>query len=476
MRSALRTFATTALLVAAASPASAADGRPRLVAPAHGASVDGLIRLEVAGAAGTRRVSFAVDGRVRDVDRRPPFRFGARGLLDTRRLRPGVHRLTVGVSTRTRTVVLRRRVTVGPARGAASTRPPKTSARPSVSWTTPRDGAELTGVLDPATCAVTVADARAVDRIEFFAGRQRLNVARAAPYGCHWDTRTVADGSHTLTAAVHDTAGRRQQTAVEVSVRNGAPAAGVAGWAQEFDGAAGTSPDPRIWNFDVGGTWGNNTEMQQYTDRPDNASLDGEGNLRITARREDYTGADGVTRAYTSARLNTQHKLTFGYGRLEARIRMPAQLGFLPQFWSLGDDIDTVGWPASGEIDVSEVAGLPDDPASARTTHMHLHSPTADGRDSGVGRRFVSGSRLDEAFHLYAVTWSPGRMEFSFDGVTAGVITEADVVAAGGRWVYDHPHFVVLNVAVGNPWTGPPDALTAVPAQMVVDWIRYHPA
>jgi beta-glucanase (GH16 family) len=120
-------------------------------------------------------------------------------------------------------------------------------------------------------------------------------------------------------------------------------------WRDEFDGPAGTPPDPTRWKHDVGGHGWGNDQLEYDTDRPENASLDGQGHLAIVARKESYGG-----RSYTSARLNTAGRFARAYGRFEARLRQPIGQGLWPAFWLLGNDIGAVGWPGCGEIDVME--------------------------------------------------------------------------------------------------------------------------
>ncbi len=118
-------------------------------------------------------------------------------------------------------------------------------------------------------------------------------------------------------------------------------------WSDDFNGPDGSSPDLKKWSYDIGGNgWGNN-ELEYYTNRTQNAQIKG-GNLVITAQQEAYTGADGVSRNYTSARLKTQGLFSQAYGRFEARIKIPAGQGMWPAFWMLGNDITSVGWPKCG--------------------------------------------------------------------------------------------------------------------------------
>jgi beta-glucanase (GH16 family) len=235
-------------------------------------------------------------------------------------------------------------------------------------------------------------------------------------------------------------------------------------WHDEFNGRRGARPDPRKWSFETGYGWGDG-ELQSYTRRPRNAALDGRGHLVISARHERYTGADGRRANYTSARINTRTKFEFKYGRVEARIRVPRGRGLLPAFWALGRNLDTAGWPAAGEIDVMEVY---DDPFTVRGT---LHGPRSGHREYAVEATRRVRTRLSRGFHVYGVSWSPGRIAFRLDGDVYAVRTPSDL-PAGSTWSFNHPFFLLLNVAVGPRWLGAPDATTPWPARMLVDWVR----
>jgi len=194
------------------------------------------------------------------------------------------------------------------------------------------------------------------------------------------------------------------------------------------------------------------------------------GNLVITAIKENYTGADGVSRNYTSARLKTQGHFAQAYGRFEAHIKIPAGQGMWPAFWMLGSDIDNVGWPKCGEIDVMENVGK-----EPGIVHGSLHGPSAAGRTSDLTATFSlpPGQRLSDDFHLYAAEWEPGTVRFYLDSNLYATFTGAKW-PEGGMWVFDHPFYIILNVAVGGDWPGPPDETTAFPQSMLVDYVRVY--
>jgi beta-glucanase (GH16 family) len=240
-------------------------------------------------------------------------------------------------------------------------------------------------------------------------------------------------------------------------------------WSDEFSGPDSSLPDPKKWTYDLGGNgWGNH-ELEYYTNRLENARIE-KGNLVITAREENYSGADGVTRGYTSARLKTQGLFTQTYGRFEARIKIPEGQGMWPAFWMLGEDIPSASWPKCGEIDIVENIGK--EPA---TIHGSLHGPSATGRTSDLTAIFKlpPGQGFADEFHLYAVEWEPDTVRFYVDSNLYTSFHSSEW-PAGGIWVFNHPFFIILNLAVGGDWPGSPDASTKFPQRMVVDYVRVY--
>ena len=243
-------------------------------------------------------------------------------------------------------------------------------------------------------------------------------------------------------------------------------------WSDEFNGPDSTTPDSSKWTFDtgVGGNgWGNN-ELESYTNRTQNAQLKS-GSLVITALKEIYADpSDSVTRNYTSARMKTQGLFNQAYGRFEARIKIPAGQGMWPAFWMLGKDISSIGWPQCGETDIMENIGK-----EPGTVHGSLHGPSTSGRTSDLSAPFSlpAGQNFADDFHLYAVEWEPGTVRFYVDSNLYGTFTQSQW-PAGGTWVFDHPFFLILNVAVGGDWPGSPDPNTVFPQQMLVDYVRVY--
>jgi beta-glucanase (GH16 family) len=238
-------------------------------------------------------------------------------------------------------------------------------------------------------------------------------------------------------------------------------------WSDEFNAPNGSPPDPAKWNIVTGGKGFGNNELETYTARPANIQQQN-GNLVITAQKEDLTGPDVVPRNYTSARINTRNHFTQTYGRFEARIQLPTGKGIWPAFWLLGDNHDTNPWPDCGEIDILETIGAPD------TMYSTIHGPGYSG-SKGLSTKFAlpAGQQVDNAFHLYAVEWSPDDIKFFFDNHLIVERTPADL-PSNTKWVYDHPFYLLLNLAVGGLWPGNPDDSTVFPQRMLVDYVRVY--
>jgi beta-glucanase (GH16 family) len=252
--------------------------------------------------------------------------------------------------------------------------------------------------------------------------------------------------------------------------RANTPADWVLVWSDEFDRDG--PPDSQKWTLAVGGDGWGNQELQYYTDRsPDNVAVEA-GHLTLRARRESYTGADGVTRMFTSARLHTQHRFSTTYGRIEARIKLPAGQGLWPAFWMLGDNFSEVGWPTCGEIDIMEHVG-----SEPGIVHAAVHGPGyAQQRNLthvSTAYSLPQGQRFADDFHQFAIEWDPGVVRFYVDQFLYSIVTESSL-PPGATWAFDHAFFLLLNVAVGGEWPGPPDASTTFPQVMQVDYVRVY--
>jgi beta-glucanase (GH16 family) len=253
------------------------------------------------------------------------------------------------------------------------------------------------------------------------------------------------------------------------------PAAWELAWSDEFDGPAGTPPDPATWGYDLGDGsavglqgWGNQ-ERQRYTDSPENVATDGKGNLLISVRKDDGSQACWYGPCeHTSARITTRDRFEVEYGRLEARIKVPGDFGLWPAFWLLGTNIATTPWPACGEIDVMEFVGRRPNEFTGT-----IHGPGYSG-SSNFGASVDLGKPVGDDFHVFAIDWRPGQIAWYVDGAKYHEATPADV--APNDWVFDHPFFMTLNVAVGGNLGGPVPPSTVFPNPMAVDYVRLYRA
>jgi beta-glucanase (GH16 family) len=233
-------------------------------------------------------------------------------------------------------------------------------------------------------------------------------------------------------------------------------------WQDEFDGPANSKPDGSRWRHDVGGNGFGNGQLEFNTDRAENASHDGDGNLVITARQENFQGNE-----YTSARITTNGTFSQAYGRFEARMRLPSGQGIWPAFWMLGTDIGDVGWPQCGEIDIMENIGR-----ERARMYGTLHGPGYSGGESiGATYDLPSGQTFDGGFHTFAVEWEENVVRWYVDDNLFQTRTPPDVP---GEWVYDHDHFLILNLAIGGNFPGYPDGTATFPQTLVVDYVRVY--
>ncbi|MDF3294359.1 glycoside hydrolase family 16 protein [Streptomyces silvisoli] len=271
-----------------------------------------------------------------------------------------------------------------------------------------------------------------------------------------------------LAAALLLTAG---WTLAATAPANGSPAshrpAAVTTFSDDFNGPAGRAVDGGKWRYETGDNV-NNHEREYYTSGTNNAALDGNGHLVITARKENPAGYRcwyGSCQ-YTSARLSTTQTFTQAYGHFETRMKIPRGQGMWPAFWMLGSDIGKVGWPACGEIDVMENVGF-----EPGTVHGTLHGPGYSGSGGlGAGYTLPGGQAFADGFHTFAVDWSPRAVTFSVDGHVYETRTPADT--HGNKWAFDHPFYLIMNLAVGGYWPGDPNGSTQFPQSLVVDYVH----
>lgn len=165
----------------------------------------------------------------------------------------------------------------------------------------------------------------------------------------------------------------------------------------------------------------------------------------------------------------TKNKFEQKYGRFEARIKIPRGLGMWPAFWMLGNDIDKARWPQCGEIDIMENIGR-----EPSTVHGTIHGPGYSGAN-GIGAPYslLKDKVFADDFHVYSTVWTEDQIKFYVDANLYKTITPKDL-PTGKRWVYDHPFFMILNLAIGGNWGGPPDDATIFPQTMIVDYVRVY--
>ena len=250
------------------------------------------------------------------------------------------------------------------------------------------------------------------------------------------------------------------------------PASAQLLWSEEFD--SGSAPDPSIWSYDLGaGGWGN-SELQEYTSDPANVRIEG-GQLIISAQEQVLKGN---RRKFTSARIKTEDKLTFQYGTIEARIKVPDLAdGLWPAFWTLGNNFSQVGWPDCGELDVMEMgseAAISEGVVNRRvssTAHWEHNNGYA-----AYGLSYDSATDLSGGFHTFRMEWTPTLISTYIDN---NWIWSIDISSSSCTdcTEFHQPHFVILNLAVGGSFTGlyrANDITAPMPAELVVDWVRIY--
>jgi len=228
----------------------------------------------------------------------------------------------------------------------------------------------------------------------------------------------------------------------------------------EFDVVG--APNNALWGYDTGtgiNGWGNN-ELEYYTNRPQNIKVE-DGMLKITALKESYMGS-----SYTSARILTKGKFEQQYGRIEARIKMPWGKGLWPAFWMLGANSDSVAWPQCGEVDIMEYLG--NNPTSMFGT---VHGPGYSGSNAISKIYTLTNDRFDTDFHIFGIEWGENYINYYVDNVLYNQITPKDVT---GEWVFNHPFYIILNLAVGGNYPGSPNSQTVFPQTMLVDYVRVY--
>ena len=230
-------------------------------------------------------------------------------------------------------------------------------------------------------------------------------------------------------------------------------------WSDEFDYEG--LPDSTKWNYEKGMI--RNNEAQYYTDhRLENACVK-DGKLTITAQKEPYEGAE-----YTSASLNTKKTFNFTYGRIEVRAKPPKGRGVWPAIWTLGSNIDKVGWPACGEIDIMEYVGFNPD-----TIYANVHTDDYN-HTLGTGRGDkIRHEKPWEEFHVFAVDWYHDQLVFSIEGIP--YYTCKDNGEGEGAWPFNKPQFLLINLAIGGSWGGQQGINDSIfPAEYQIDYVRIY--
>ena len=227
-------------------------------------------------------------------------------------------------------------------------------------------------------------------------------------------------------------------------------------WADEFDG---NSLNLNNWGFDIGNSgWGNN-ELEYYQDGNKNVTV-ANGTLTITAKKEKVQSAN-----YTSARIKTQGKKSFTFGRIDIRAKLMTGQGYWPALWMLGESISSIGWPACGEIDIMELVGSKPNVVLG-TAHWGL---PGNGSTYITRNYTLNGTDFSKEYHVFSIVWVKDQIQWYVDDQLYHTITKNDVNVT---YPFNSPHFFIFNVAVGGNLPGNPDVNTVFPKSMVVDYVR----
>jgi len=236
-------------------------------------------------------------------------------------------------------------------------------------------------------------------------------------------------------------------------------------WSDEFEQPGGTAPDPAKWNHQQGGSGWGNGELQYYSDRIENAVI--EDNMLVIKSNKEYM----LGRDYTSARLTTQFKGDWTYGRYEIRAKLPNTLGIWPAFWLLPSRALYGSGPAGGEIDIMELIGK--EPGRSYAT-LHFGNPPE--RSSGY-YDLPDGATYDDDFHIFAVEWEPNEIRWYVDDNLFHSENEWFTTNKKGAVFpapYDQNFYLIVNIAVGGVWPGSPDETSVFPQMLYVDYVRVY--
>ena len=244
-------------------------------------------------------------------------------------------------------------------------------------------------------------------------------------------------------------------------------------WQDEFNDKKGTPPNSDYWTIELGdgAGWGN-SEHQLYTNDAENLFQDGQGNLVIRAKKLSETSTLDCYYGpckYTSARIKTEDKFDVQYGRIEGRMKIPGGQGFWPAFWMLGNNFKTVNWPYSGEIDIMENIGR-----EPLKIHGTVHGPGYSGGNGPSSTAFLpKREAFANEFHTYAIEWEQDEIRWYLNGSNYHTLRPEDL-PADKVWVFDHPFFILLNLAVGGSWPGYPDDSSIFPQDFIIDYLRVY--
>lgn len=231
-------------------------------------------------------------------------------------------------------------------------------------------------------------------------------------------------------------------------------------WSDEFSGDALNTD---FYNYDLGDGcpnlcgWGNR-ELQVYTDQSENISLEN-GKLIIRASKEGINN-------YTSTKIHTKDKQLFQFGRIDVRAKLPEGQGIWPAIWMLGQNIDAVGWPACGEIDIMELVGH-----EPETTHATVHWGPQGGPNKYLTKSYPIDEKFSERFHVFSLVWEFNELVWYLDEIPIHSFSPSGT--QGELYPFNQTFYMIFNVAIGGNWPGNPDATTVFPQQMEIDYVRY---
>ena len=258
----------------------------------------------------------------------------------------------------------------------------------------------------------------------------------------------TTSGNYTVKVTAKSSSGASISKSIDIAVT----VAMALVWSDEFDTPG--APNSNKWGYDLGASgWGNN-ELQYYTDRRDNSYVT-DGTLKIVAKKEAFSSSQ-----YTSARLLSKGKYSFKYGKVEVRAKIPAGVGTWPAIWMLGDNINTVSWPACGEIDIMEHVGR-----DLNKIISAFHYPVYYGSNAKVATTMVPTATTE--FHVYKLEWTPASMQIFVDDKLFHTLPNSPSIP------YNQNFFLILNIAMGGNLGGPIDP-SFTSTTFEIDYVRVY--